>query len=69
MNFSEYNPAVIAVAADLLLWPKSVSLKEDGTLEWYGETGHPTDSEMNAKMVEAQTEFNTNGGVISTVTL
>lgn len=61
MNFSEYNAAVIAIAADILLWTKSVNIKSDGTLEWYGESGHPTDAEMNSKMSEAQTEFDANG--------
>lgn len=61
MDFSEHNTAVIAIAADILGWTKSVNLKEDGTLEWYGESGHPTDAEMNSKMSEAQTEFDANG--------
>tara|TARA_R110002167_G_scaffold363607_1_gene584227 strand:+ start:1239 stop:1436 length:198 start_codon:yes stop_codon:yes gene_type:complete len=61
MDFSSHNLAVIAIAADMLGWTKSVNTKEDGTLEWYGESSHPTDSEMNAKMSEAQTEYNANG--------
>ena len=46
MNFSEYNPAVIAIAADSLGFKKSVNINEDGTLEWYGEVTHPTDQEV-----------------------
>ena len=61
MDFSEYNAAVIAIAADILSWTKSVNIKSDGTLEWYGETEHPTDAEMNSKMVEAQAEYDANG--------
>jgi len=61
MNFSEYNTAVIAHAADMLGWTKSVNLKSDGTLEWYGESSHPTDAEMNSKMEDAQTEYDNNG--------
>jgi len=61
MNFSEYNAAIIAIAADMLGWTKSVNIKSDGTLEWYGESGHPTDEQMNAKMVEAQSEYDING--------
>lgn len=61
MDFSAYNPAVIAIAAHLCSWTKSVNIKEDGTLEWYGESGNPTDSQMNAQMTAAQTEYDTNG--------
>ena len=61
MDFSEYNSAVIAIAADMLSWTKSVNIKLDGTLEWYGEIGHPTDAEMNSKMAEAQVEYDANG--------
>jgi hypothetical protein len=61
MDFSEYNAAVIAIAADILSWTKSVNIKSDGTLEWYGESGHPTDEQMKAKMVEAQAEYDANG--------
>jgi hypothetical protein len=61
MDFSSYNTAVIAHAADILGWTKSVNIKSDGTLEWYGESSHPTDAEMNSKMVEAQAEYDANG--------
>jgi hypothetical protein len=61
MNFSEYNPAVIAIAADLCGYTKAVALNEDGSLEWFGESTHPTDAEMNAQMIAAQTEYDTNG--------
>ena len=61
MDFSEYNPAVIAIAADSLGFTKSVNINEDGTLEWYGEETHPTDTEMNAQMTTAQTEYESNG--------
>jgi len=57
MDFSKYNEAVIARAAALCGYNKSVSLNSDGTLEWWGEETHPTDSEMNAKMSAAQTAF------------
>ena len=61
MDFSTYDPAVIAIAADLCGYTKAVALNEDGTLEWFGEDTHPTDSEMNAQMVSAQTEYDQNG--------
>jgi len=61
MDFSEYNPAVIAIAAHLCGYTKSVALNADGSLEWFGESTHPTDAEMNAQMIAAQTEYNTNG--------
>ena len=59
MDFSKYNEAVIARAAVLCGYNKSVSLNADGTLNWWGEETHPTDSEMNAKMSAAQTAFDT----------
>jgi hypothetical protein len=61
MNFSEYNLAVIAIAAHLCGYAKSVSLNTDGTLNWFGESTHPSDSEINAKIEAAQTEYDTNG--------
>ena len=48
------DPAVVARAADLCGWKKSVSINHDGTLNWWGETGHPTDSEIDAKLSAAQ---------------
>ena len=48
-NYSTKQPAVIAIAADLCGWKKAVGIKEDGSLEWYGESGYPTDSEIDAK--------------------
>lgn len=59
MDFSIYNEAVIARAAALCGYNKSVSLNSDGTLNWWGEETHPTDSEMNAQMSAAQTAFDT----------
>ena len=59
MDFSSYSEAVIARAAALCSYTKSVSLNADGTLNWWGEETHPTDSEMNAKMSAAQTAFDT----------
>ena len=61
IDFSEYHPAVIAIAADMLGWEKCVNINSDGSLEWYGESGHPTDAEMDSKMDEAQIEYDTNG--------
>ena len=65
MDFSDKHPAVIAIAAHLCSWTKSVNIKEDGTLEWYGESGHPTDSQMNAKMTAAQTQYDSSGALNS----
>jgi len=61
MNFSTYHPAVIAIAAHLCGYTKSVALNADGTLEWFGESTHPSDSEINAQLSAAQTEYDTNG--------
>ena len=59
MSFGNIHPAVIARAAALCGWNKSVSVNHDGTLNWWGGTGHPTDSEMNAQISAAQTAFDT----------
>ena len=40
---------------------KSVAINEDGSLEWFGEETHPSDSEMTAKLSASQTEYDTNG--------
>lgn len=61
MDFSEYNPAVIAIAAHLCGYTKAVALKEDGTLDWFWEETHPSDSEINAQLSTAQIEYDTNG--------
>ena len=61
INFSEYHPAVIAIAADMLGWEKCVNINPDGSLEGYGESNHPTDGEMKAKIDEAQEEYDKNG--------
>jgi len=61
MDFSECNPAVIAIAAHLCGYTKSVAINEDGSLEWFGESTHPSDSEINAQIGAAQTEYDTNG--------
>ena len=59
MDFSSYSEAVIARAAALCGYNKSVSLNPDGTLNWWGEETHPTDSEINAQISAAQTAFDT----------
>ena len=51
------SPAVVARAAALCGWDKSVSINHDGTLNWWGATGHPTDSEIDAKLSAAQDAF------------
>ena len=61
MDFSAYDPAVIAIAADLCGYTKAVALNEDGTINWFGEESHPTDSEMKAQMTAAQAEYDANG--------
>ena len=61
IDFSEYHPAVIAIAADMLGWEKCVNINPDGSLEWYGESNHPTDGEMKAKIDDAQEEYDKNG--------
>lgn len=59
MSYKDKDPAIIARAADLCGWKKAVSINEDGTLNWYGASSHPTDSEINAKLSAAQDAFDT----------
>ena len=59
MTFDNYNDAVIARAASLNGYNKSVSLNADGTLNWWGEETHPTDEEMLNHMGTAQAEYDT----------
>jgi|TARA_R110001592_G_scaffold279222_1_gene546625 hypothetical protein len=61
MDFSSYHPAVIAIAADMLGWKKTVHIKANGNLEWYGASSHPTANAMMAKMTDAQAEYDANG--------
>jgi len=57
MIFDNYDDAVIARAAALNGYSKSVSLNADGTLNWWGEETHPTDEEMLNHMGTAQAEY------------
>jgi hypothetical protein len=59
MSFSNYNNAVIARAAALNGYNKSVYKNDDGTLNWSFETVHPTDEEMLNHMGTAQAEYDT----------
>jgi hypothetical protein len=61
MDFSAYNEAVIAIAADLCSYTKAVALNADGTIDWFWEETHPTDAEMSAQMTAAQAEYDANG--------
>ena len=62
-NFKEYNPAVIAIAANTLGFEKSVSINEDGSLNWWFEKDHPTDEQMLKEIPNAQKEYDTNGAL------
>lgn len=61
MDFSETNAAVLAIAADLCGYTKCLALDVDGTINWFGETEHPTDEEIEAKLEEAQADYDANG--------
>lgn len=64
MDFSNIHTAVIAIAAHNLGWTKTVWVNEDGSLEWYGETGHPTDQQMMDAIPDAQTQFDATGALV-----
>lgn len=56
-NFSNTNSAVLAIAASLCGWSKTVDIKPDGTLDWFGETGHPTEQQLLDAMPAAQSKY------------
>ena len=57
MSFSDKNPAIVTRAVTLCGWDKAVMILPNGSLEWYGAEGHPTDDEINAKMSEAEAAY------------
>ena len=61
MSFKNYNPAVIAIAANTLGFKKSVSINEDGSLNWWFEKDHPTDEQILKEIPNAQKEYNEKG--------
>jgi hypothetical protein len=56
-TFSNTNPAVVAFAAKACGWSKTVDIKADGALEWFGETEHPTDQQIFDAIPAAQNKF------------
>lgn len=56
-TFSNIDPAVVAIAAASCGWTKTVAIKEDGTLDWFGETGYPTDQQILDAIPAAQSKL------------
>lgn len=56
-TFFNIDPAVVAIAAESCGWTKTVALKENGTLDWFGENGHPTDQQILNAIPEAQSKL------------
>jgi hypothetical protein len=46
MNFLNIDPMVLTQAIENAGWTKSVNINTDGSLEWYGESGYPTNLEI-----------------------
>ena len=63
MSYKEYNPAVIAIAANNLGFKKSVSINDDGTLNWWFEKTHPTDDEMLKEIPNALKIYEKSGAI------
>ena len=63
MSFKNYDPAVIAIAAANLGFKKSVSINEDGSLNWWFEKDHPTDKQMLDEISNAQKQYDETGPI------
>jgi hypothetical protein len=46
MNFLNIDLMVLTQAIENAGWTKSVNINTDGSLEWYGESGYPTNLEI-----------------------
>ena len=46
MNFLNIDLMVLTQAIENAGWTKSVNINGDGSLEWYGESGYPTNLEI-----------------------
>ena len=57
MNFLNIDPMVLTQAIENAGWTKSVNINTDGSLEWYGESGHPTNQEIYTEIDELVTDW------------
>jgi hypothetical protein len=45
-NYTEIDLQVFTQAVAAAGWTKSVNVNSDGTIEWYGEDGYPTEEQI-----------------------
>ena len=57
MNFLNIDPMVLTQAIENAGWTKSVNINTDGSLEWYGESGYPTNQEIYTEIDELVTDW------------
>lgn len=50
MNFIDIDLFTLTKAIIAAGWTKSVNRNQDGSLEWYGETGYPTTEQIQAEL-------------------
>jgi len=57
MSFLNIDPMVLTQAIENAGWTKSVNINTDGSLEWYGESGYPTNQEIYTEIDELVTDW------------
>jgi hypothetical protein len=57
MNFLNIDLMVLTQAIETAGWTKSVNINDDGSLEWYGESGYPTNQEIYDAIDELITDW------------
>ena len=57
MNFLNIDPAVLTQAIGTAGWTKSVEVNDDGSLEWFAESGYPTNQEIYTEIDELITDW------------
>ena len=57
MNFLNIDLMVLTQAIENAGWTKSVNINTDGSLEWYGESGYPTNQEIYTEIDELVTDW------------
>ena len=57
MNFLNIDLMVLTQAIGNTGWTKSVNINTDGSLEWYGESGYPTNQEIYTEIDELITDW------------
>lgn len=57
MNFLNIDIVVLTQAIVNAGWEKSMNVNDDGSIEWYGESGYPTNQEIYTEIDELITDW------------